>query len=404
MKFTLGRLALGVVGLAIVGAVVVSLRPSPVPVDVALVVKGPLAITVDEDGETRVRDRYTVSAPLSGQLRRIQLKAGAKVEADETILAIIEPTDPALLDRRQRAIDEARVKAAEAAVEQAETQLREALADLDLARTEFARIQNLAKSDAATERQVDEASNAYRKTTEQYASAQFGAQIARYELEQARAALIHAQSKEPSPQTVRYEVDSPITGRVLRVLQESAGVVQPGTELLELGDLSDLEVVVDVLSTDAVKIRPGARVIIDQWGGDDPLKGHVDYVEPSGFTKVSALGVEEQRVNVVIRIDTPQQQRPTLADAFRVEARIVIWESDSVVKVPTSCLFREDDHWAVYLIEDERAVLRHIEIGHRGRLEAEVLEGLNPGMKVIEHPADQIKNGTLVTPRQPEEA
>ncbi|MEZ5941932.1 MAG: HlyD family efflux transporter periplasmic adaptor subunit [Planctomycetaceae bacterium] len=201
------------------------------------------------------------------------------------------------------------------------------------------------------------------------------------------------------PETVRFDVVSPINGRVLRVLQESAAVVQPGTPLLELGDTTDLEVEVDVLSTDAVQVQPGARVSVEHWGGEKPLNGFVQLIEPSGFTRVSALGVEEQRVNVIIKFDEPLERRQGLGDAFRVEARIVIWEADDIIKLPTSALFRDGENWAVFVATDGKAQLRHVEIGHRNSQEAEVVSGLKAGEVVIEHPADQIRSGVLIVPR-----
>ena len=400
MKLTLGRLLLLllVIGTAVAG--ILSLNPKPVLVDATPVERGHLEVTVDEDGKTRVRDRYIVSAPLNGKLRRIGLRVGNQVVLGETILAIIDPSDPALLDPRQRAMAEARVKAAGSAVEQTEAQVRERKANLELARLELDRIQKLHDSGGSTKRELDAANNHFRSETEQLASIEFGLKIARYELEQAQAALLHAEAGKPSPDTVRYDVVSPINGRVLKVLQESAAVVQPGTPLLELGDTTDLELEIDVLSTDAVKIQPGARVFIEHWGGSTPLEGYVHLVEPSGFTKISALGVEEQRVNVIARFEEPIERREALGDGFRIEARIVVWEADDVLKIPTSALFRDGEQWAVFVIENELAQQRHIKIGQRNRLEVEVQEGLSAGQLVIEHPADRIGPGTKVQPRK----
>ena len=400
MRFSLGRLLLLFLIAGTVAAAVYSLNPKPVVVDTAAVERGHLEVTVDEDGKTRVRDRYVVSSPLSGKLRRIGLEVGDQITLGETILAIIEPTDPALLDQRQKAISEARVKAAGQAVEQAETTIRQAEANLQLAQTELERIQKLEEGGGSTQRQLDAAQNSVRTLTETKSSAEFALQILKYELEQAKAALMHAESEIPSPSTVRYDVTAPINGRVLKVFQESAAVVQPGTPLLELGDTRDLEIEVDVLSTDAVKIATGARVSIEHWGGPQPLKGYVHLVEPAGFTRISALGVEEQRVNIIVRFDEPLEERASLGDGFRIEARIVIWESDEVLKIPTSALFRDGEHWAVFTIQGELAQLQHVEIGHRNRLEVEITSGLGEGTRVIEHPADRIQTGTKVVPRQ----
>ncbi|MCA9032231.1 MAG: HlyD family efflux transporter periplasmic adaptor subunit, partial [Planctomycetaceae bacterium] len=283
--------------------------------------------------------------------------------------------------------------------EKAETAVRQAEADLELARLEMDRAEKLLAGGGGTKQQLETATNAFRTQTERVSSAKFGEQIAKYELEQAQAALTFSQSDDPSPETVRFDVVSPINGRVLRVLQESAAVVQPGTPLLELGDTTDLEVEVDVLSTDAVQIQPGARVSVEHWGGEKPLNGFVQLIEPSGFTRVSALGVEEQRVNVIIKFDEPLERRQGLGDAFRVEARIVIWEAEDIIKLPTSALFRDGDEWAVFVAREGKASLRHVEIGHRNSQEAEVVSGLKSGEVVIEHPADQIRSGVLIVPR-----
>jgi HlyD family secretion protein len=396
VKLTAGKVAWVVIALAVVALLVYLFWPAPVAVQTARAERGPLVVTVDEDGQTRIKERYEVSSPLAGRLRRIELHEGDRVEAGKTLLATIEPSDPSLLDARARAEATARVRASESAVEQSTSRLEKARADLAFAETELGRVTQMRQRNAASESEVDEAQSTYRAQTEEVAVARHAVTIARFELEQAKAALIHTQETSNSIDEPRFEIHSPITGRVLRVIQESAGYVVPGTKLIEVGDASDLEIEVDVLSTDAVRVRPGNSVIIEQWGGEQPLHGYVRRVEPSGFTKISALGVEEQRVYVIIDLVEPPEARPSLGDAFRVEARIIEWESSDVLKVPLSALFRDGTDWAVFVVERGTARLRRVKIGHRSSLEAEVLEGLVAGEEVILHPGDNVSAGIAV--------
>jgi HlyD family secretion protein len=370
--------------------------PAPVVVPVARVERGPLVVTVDEDGRTRIKERYEVSSPLAGRLRRIELHEGDSVAAGKTLLATIEPSDPSLLDARARAEAVARVKASEAAVDQADSRLEMARAELTLTETELGRQRQLRQRNAVSQSELDEAESTYRASVEEMAVSRHAATIARFELEQAKAALIHTQESTGALELPNFEIRSPIRGKVLRVIQESAGVVQPGTKLIEVGDASDLEIEVDVLSTDAVRIVPGNRAIIEHWGGEKQLHGYVRRVEPSGFLKVSALGVEEQRVYVIIDVVEPPEARPTLGDAFRVEARIVEWESSDVLQVPLGALFRDGDQWAAFVVESGVARLTHLEIGHRNPLAAEVISGLKAGQEVVVHPGDNLRDGVGV--------
>ena len=381
---------------AVVALIVYLFWPAPVNVQVARVERGPLLVTIDEDGRTRIKERYEVSSPLAGRLRRIELHEGDAVEEGKTLLATIEPSDPSLLDARTRAEATARVKASEAAVEQSDSRLEKARAELVLAETELGRFRQLRQRNAASQSELDEAESIYRASVEEVAVARHGAQIARFELEQAKAALIHTQESPSALELPRFEIRSPITGKVLRVLQESAGFVEPGTKLIEVGDSTDLEIEVDVLSTDAVRIAPGHKAIIEHWGGEKPLHGYVRRIDPSGFTKISALGVEEQRVYVIIDLVEPPDARPTLGDAFRVEARVVEWESSDVLQVPLGALFRDGEKWAAFVIEQGVAHLRHLEIGHRNPLAAEVLSGLTAGQEVVVHPGDNLRDGVSV--------
>jgi HlyD family secretion protein len=394
------RTVMIVLAVAVVGAVAIALRPGPVPVDLAAVARGPLLVTIDEDGETRVRERYVVSAPLGGRLRRVDLEAADAVEAGSTILAVIDPTDPALLDDRAQAEAEARVRAAQAAVRRAEATLEAARDRLDLAESELVRVRDADSRGAVTSAEVDRAATASQTAYEEHRAAGFAQEMARFEREQAEAALLLTRDAAGGGAPGRQlEIRSPTSGYVLRVFQESDAVVAPGTPLLEIGDPEDLEIVVDVLSTDAVRVAPGARVIIDHWGGDRAIEAAVRVVEPSAFMKISALGVEEQRVNVIADFVSPRAERAGLGDRYRVEARIVIWSGDGVLLVPTSALFRAENGWAAFVAEDGRARLRRVEVGHFGAAMAEVVSGLAAGDEVVVHPSDRVADGVRVEPR-----
>ena len=378
-----------------------ALWPRPIEVDLAAASEGPLAVTVDEDGRTRVRDRYVVSAPLAGQMARIELEPGDVVEAGQTLLTTIQPVDPSLLDERTRRESEARVRAATAAIDQANSRIGEAREAHESAQHEFERAKMLVKTKAVTQAEFDLFEHAERRTAQAVRSAEFALQVAQFERELAQAALLRTKSTGGSttPGEDRLDIRAPVTGRVLRRMQESARVVEPGLPLVELGDTNQMEVEIDVLSSDAALIRPGAKVLLEEWGGSQPLAARVRLVEPSGFLKISSLGVEEQRVNIIADFTGPPEARAALGDAYRVEARIVVWESPRVLKVPAGCLFRDGGQWAVYVANNRAARLRHVEVGHNSGLEAEILRGLVVGEPVIVHPSDKLADGSQIAPR-----
>ena len=390
--------------LVAVGAVVViayAMRPAPLPVEVQSLRVAPLEVSVEEEGETRIKERYVVSAPLTGRLRRITLDPGDPVVAGETVLAVIDPSDPELLDARAIATAEARVLAAEAAVHQAEASVRQADARVTLAEAELERVQTATARGAATSLELEAAQQERRAEMEAYRAAQFAADIARFELEQARSALLHAQGESTEAGRFRFVIRAPITGRTLRVLQESDAVVGPGTPLVEVGDPTDLELVVDVLSTDAVRIQPGDEVEVLRWGGPRPLRARVRVIEPAAFTKVSALGVEEQRVNIVCDFESPVSEREALGDGYRATARIVIWSSAGVLQVPMSAMFREGESWAVFVVDaEDRVASRRVTPGQRNAFAAEVREGLEVGDRVVLYPSDAIEPGMRVAPTE----
>ncbi len=404
MKLTARKLFFGMLACAVAGAVVFAFLPKPVHVDVAAVTSGPLSVTVDEDGKTRIKERYLVYTPLAGRLMRIELKVGDTVTAGQSLLAVVEPGDPSLLDARARAQTVAKVKATEAALKRAAPQLEQALVAMQFAESEHSRARKLAERQTISQNELEIAALLEQTRTQEYKAAKFAEEIARFELDLAKAALLRTQPESESEADGQsgkwnFQIRSPITGRVLRVFQESSAVLSAGTRLMELGDPADLELEIDVLSSDAVKIRPGAKVSLEHWGGEKTLAGIVRLVEPSAFTKISALGVEEQRVNIIADLIDSNDKRAALGDGFRVEAKIVVWDSPDVIKVPTSALFRRGEDWAVFVVEQGHAEVRIVNIDHRTGLAAEVLEGLTEQDQVIVYPSDRVQDGVEVVAR-----
>ena len=369
--------------------------PGAVPADFAEVGRGTLQVTVNEEGRTRVRDRFVVSAPQPGRMRRIELEPGDPVTSGITVVAQFQPTDPALLDVRTRAELEARVKAAASTVGGARADRERIRAELAFAQADLKRSRSLVEEKVIAPRELEGAERQAEALTRALQSAEFAVRTAEHQLELARASLTSSRGGR-APAIPLY---SPIDGVVLRRLQESETVVGTGQPLLEIGNVGDLEIVSDLLSSAAVRVRPGQPVLIEQWGGDQPLNGHVRLVEPSGFTKISALGVEEQRVNAIIDFDDPPQKRPNIGDGYRVEVRIVVASRENVLKVPTSSLFRHGSDWAVYVVENGRAVRRIVQTGQRNGLEAEITGGLSGGERIIVYPSDAVAEGVKVTPR-----
>jgi HlyD family secretion protein len=376
--------------LTIVGAIVYAWLPKPVAVDVAVARRTALAVEVDEEGRTRVRDLFTVAAPITGTLQRIELRAGEEVKVGD-VLARIEPPVPALLDERTRREAKARLAAAVAHMSRAAAAIERAQVARTAAAREAARAQRLFEREAITAAERDQAAD-----NEQLAIRDFAAAQTERASAAAEADAIRAQLGEPGQQAQRriVTVTAPVDGRVLKIVRDSAGPVATGAPLVELGDTRALEVVVDVLSSDAARIRPGMPVTIEAWGGDTALRGQVTEIEPQAFTRISALGVEEQRVKVIVGLDQPPA---ALGDGFRVEARIFTWQGNNVLTVPTSSVFRNQGNWAVYAIANGRAQLRRVELGHRGRLDVEIVSGIAAGDEVVLHPSDRIRDGVKLT-------
>ncbi|MDG2319555.1 MAG: HlyD family efflux transporter periplasmic adaptor subunit [Rhodospirillaceae bacterium] len=401
LPFSRRTLVIGSIILAIIVLVILSLQQQSIGVDVAQVKRSDLLVTIDDEGQTRLKDVYAVSAPVAGRVRRIDIEAGDPVIASETVLAMFEPSDPAMLDVRSRSEAEAIVRAAEAAVGLGNAEQSRAQAQLDFAQAELNRAVPLAERGTISQATLEQRQLSLLTGQAQRAEAVASLRKVRADLETARATLITAQESE----TVSADSDdlipvrAPISGRVLRVLQESEGVVATGTVLMELGDPTELEIEVDLLSTDAVRIKPGDRVIIDDWGGDMPLEGRVRLVEPFGYTKVSALGIEEQRVNVIIDFVSPQSDWQSLGHGYRVETRVVVQDRKNVITIPVSALFRSGESWAVFADDDGTAVLKEITLGERNTMEAEVTGGLEVGDAVILHPSDSIEHGVGIERR-----
>lgn len=384
---------------AVLAALAWAFSPRPATVELAEVTRGRFEQTIDEDGKTRVRERYTVSAPLAGRVERITLKAGDAV-APGAVVAMMRPAAPALIDARTARELEQQVGAARAALARATSALERARTALAQKRADAQRSKKLATEGFVSPTQLErDELNAIMSAREAEA-AEFERQVAEHQLALARAAQTHSLQGGQNGRGEQFEIRSPVAGRVLRVAQESEAVVALGAALLEIGDPTDLEVVIDVLSGDALQIAPGQTVRLDRQGGAAAaLDGRVRKVEPSAFTKISALGVEEQRVNVVIDITSPRGQWQNLGDAYRVDARIVIHSAEGAVKVPVAALFRDGAQWAVFVADGNIARKRIIESSRRGAQDALVEKGLAAGDRVVVYPGDAVRDGGKITYR-----
>ncbi len=359
IKRNLAKLPWFIASLMLVGFLVYGFWPRAVEIEIVRTTRGSLEVTVDDDGETRIREKYTVAAPVSGKLMRLELHAGDPVVQDRTEIARFEPSDPSLLDARTRAEREARVHAAEASTQQAAEVSKFAQEALELAQHEYDRAQTLVQKSAISRAEFESAEHKQRMAQSEARSAQFAKTVAVFEYEQAKAALSLASENGQSLPNAAFRVLAPIDGQVLKILHEDTSVVSAGTALLQLGDPDDMELVVDVLSNDAVRIRAGQKVKIKHWGRTEPLSGIVRLVEPMAFLKVSALGVEEKRVNVLIDFTDASERREALGDGFRVEVSIVVAvTSDDALLVPAGVLFREGSQWQLFRVVDDRAVYR----------------------------------------------
>jgi HlyD family secretion protein len=383
--------------------------PRPIPVDMSAVAKGPMRVAVSDDGKTRVRHIYTVSAPIPGKVLRIShpdtkhemsLHVGDQVKANETVVAIMQPTIPGFIDVRSREELQAAVAAADAAINLAEAEIKRIQAALEFSRDDLQRAQTLSRSGTISVKGLEKAQ--LDVTTNEAALASAKAQLG---VRRSERASIAARLIDPASVSARTGADcciqirAPVTGRILRIIQDSEATVPAGAPLIDIGDPLDLEVVADLLSTDAVRITPGADVQIDGWGGET-VKGKVVRVDPAGFLKVSALGIEEQRVRTTIDFAEPPEAWVRLGHDYRVIVHVLVWSADNVLTVPVGALFRNGNEWAVYAVRDGRARTTGVKIGHRNAQAAEVLSGLAAGDRVVLHPSDRVRDGAAVAQRE----
>jgi HlyD family secretion protein len=387
-------------GLLVAAALVWSFWPRPVPVEIASVTRGAMRVDVSDEGRTRVREIYQLSAPVDGRLLRVEVHAGDMVEGGKTIVAELLPTAPSFLDVRTRAQAESAVKSAEAARTLAAAEVTRAKAELAFVVSDLKRATTLAQSDAISRANLERAQLAYDTAAAQLATAQAALKAKEFDLQSAKALLIDPTGVS-NRQQIGIPIVAPVSGRVLRVLHENEAVLAAGAPIVEIGDPQKLEIVVELISEDTVKVRTGDAATITDWGGAGTLNARVRRVEPSGFTKISALGVEEQRVNVLLDFTDAPEKWTSIADGFRVVVHITIWRKPDTLRVPASAMFRHGDGWAVFAVRDGRAILTPIEIGQSNDEMAEVLKGLQDGDSVIAHPSDRVTDGARITPRAP---
>jgi len=385
-----------VISLALLALIAWGLWPKPILIETGKVTSGPLTVRVSEEGKTRVKNRYIVATPVAGKMRRVSLKPGDAVIAGESLITTLEPVAPPLLDPRARVQAEALISMQEANRKQAMATLDSKKSALAMAEADRDRVRAVTRADTVSAADRDRAEGDALIRAAEVRATEFSLQVLDYEIAQAHAAL--ERPDRVSPDNL-VEVKSPVSGRVLRVMQESEMVTAAGMAILEIGDPSDLEIEAEILSRDAVAIRLGDSVEIALWGGETPLNGRVRRVEPAAFTKISALGVEEQRVIVLCDLIDPLEQAKALGDRFRVEVRVAIWHSDSVLLAPAGALFREGNAWKTYVLRNGQAELTAITAGRSDGRFTEILRGLNADDEVILHPPDTIKDGASVTKR-----
>lgn len=394
MRVSTGRVVAVVAVLAAVAVAIWSLMPRAVPAETAIVSKGTFVATVDEDGKTRVRERYVVAAPIPGRLTRVRFKVGDHVAANEVVTTILPSLAP-FLDSRGRRETEEKLGAAAAAVERAKANVERAQAHAGQAEKELARTRGLVKRGAATVQALERAELAMRVADRELRAAEFQHHAAEHELAQARALLARYDNGADNVRE-SWNVIAPVPGVVLRVMQESETPVQPGTQILEIGDPRDLEIVVDVLSRDGVEIRPGTAVAVVNWGGREELRGRVRRIEPAAFTKISTLGVEEQRVNVLVDLTSAYDEWVGLGDGYQVDTRITVFTQEDATIIPAGALFRRGESWSVFVVENGRAQTREVTLLRRSGRSAAVAAGLTPGERVIVYPGDRIEAGVRV--------
>lgn len=385
--------------LVVVLAILYGFLPRTQEVDLVRLTRGPLQVTIEEEGRTRLKERFVISAPTAGYVRRIEAKVGDPVRKGETV-AVLEPLRSQALDPRSRAEAEAVVSAAAASLAAAMEKERAATADADYIEKRLVRITTLYSKGSVAKDQLDQTDSEAKKARAVQRSAKAAADVARSELERAKTTLQNFAPVQRTGKNNTVEVTSPVSGAVFRIYRESEGAVHVGEPLMDIGNAGNLEVRVEVLSSDAVRIRPGMTVLFKRWGRDEPLAGRVRRIEPAGFTKVSSLGVEEQRVLVIVDITSPPEMWRVLGDGYRLEAHFVVWEGKDILQVPTSALFRSGKEWAVFVEENGKARRRAVEVGQRTGLTAQIVSGLKENERVVAYPDDTISDGTRIRQRE----
>ncbi len=395
MKFSIRTLIWAFVLITLVIAATLALLPKPVPVETAIATEGDLRVTVREDGKTRIQEKYIVSTPVAGRLSRIELESGDEVYDEGSLVAVVLPATPTMLDDRSQAQARARLEQAQSAVKRADSNAEQIRVNLELSKSKLDRAEKLKVTRAISDNEFDVARALYLATKQSSRTAKFDQEIAKYELEMAKATLMQF-SGEHESNSKPFEIFAPVCGKVLRVFQESAAVINVGTPLIELGDPQNLEIEIDVLSSDAVRITRGSELTIEHWGGKSPLKGIVRVIEPAAFTKVSSLGVEEQRVNIIADFSEPIERLANLGDGYRVEAKITIEQLNNVLLIPNSALFRHQRDWHVFRLEKNKAWLQPVEIGLQNEYQTQILSGLQQRDEVILYPSDMLSSKTKV--------
>jgi HlyD family secretion protein len=394
---TIGLLFLG--AMLMLGLGYVAFQDDPVPVDLHIVARGPLEVTINADGVTRIKDIYDVASPITGTALRSPVDVGDQVIAHETVIAIVRPATPALLDSRTMLQAQATVQEAEAALNVAETDLAQAVEEHALARTHFQRTETLVARDVASLTQLEDAARRFALTQSAVEAAEARIDMAQSTLNRARTMLPTPDASAQVDSSCCVEIRAPATGVILSLSETSERPVLTGAPLLRLGDPAELKIVADLLSSDAVRLQPGSKAVVERWGGPVPLSASLTSIAPSAETKVSALGIEEQRLDASFDITTPAADRAALGDGFAVFLRITEWRKDDVLQVPLSALFKQNGDWAVFTASDSIATIQTIRIGRQNTQFAEVLDGLGEGSAVVTHPNDQLVSGGQIVER-----
>ncbi len=401
MAIPLRKIVLWAVGAAAISAAVYfSFQTQPVPVDLARVIRGQMEVTINGDGVTRIQNLYEVSSPVTGTVHRSPVTVGDKVIAGETLVAVIEPTQPAFLDTRSRLQAEAAVQEAGAALRVAEATIGRAEADYKYARDQFERAETLFGGGTITQSSRDDNKLLLERARTALVLALSERALRQSTLDRTNAALIGPDTNASrAADSCCIQIFAPADGEILSIASTSEHVVMIGAPLVSIGQPDDLELVVDLLSSNVVRLSEGASAYVERWGGDNALLAKIRRIEPSAFTKVSALGIAEQRVRVLLDILSPADERPTLGDGFRVFVRVIEWQNDDALQVPISALFRDGDDWTVFRVQEGQALITKVSIGQRNSSVAQILDGISEGDTVITHPSDRVSDGIEIIDR-----